>query len=210
MKNDTEEKLASEDNDSVIESAEFGSEVASPAGGQASQDETGHQGSTDLYEQIEGLQAEISEHKERYLRTVADMENLRKRFAREKEDIRRRATSALIEDLLPALDNLRMGLNAADSHPEAAEIVKGLNMVISQFKQILGSHGLEAVEPEPNSEFDPNLHESVAVQPSDSIAEQHIISVMRIGYKLNEHLIRAASVVVSSGQAAAENDQPNS
>lgn len=158
-------------------------------------------GEGDLVAQIEQLQVDAAEHKDRYLRSVADMENLRKRVAREKEDIRRRATASLIEDLLPALDNMQMGLSSADTHPEAKDIAKGFAMVIAQIKQILAGHGLEAIEPAVGTAFDHNLHESVAVEPSEEVEEQHIMSVMRVGYKLNDHLLRAASVVVSSGKA---------
>lgn len=197
MNNDTNERTSTEDEPvkeslpvDEAEHAETASEATDPEA------TTG-----DLLSQIEQLQGEAAEHKDRYLRSVADMENLRKRFAREKEDIRRRATAALIEDLLPAVDNMQMGLSSADGHPEAKEIAKGFEMVIAQIKQILNSHGLEAIEPEVSAAFDPNIHESVAVQPSDEVAEERIVSVMRVGYKLNEHLLRAASVVVSSGKA---------
>lgn len=157
-----------------------------------------------LLAQIEKLQAEVTENKDRYLRSVADMENLRKRTARDKEEIRRLATSGIIEAILPVIDNLQMGLAAAANHPEAKDITVGFEMVGTQFDQILSNHGLISLTPEAGTAFDPNLHESVALQPSEEIPEQQIISVMRTGYKLNDRLLRPASVVVSSGPKAEE------
>lgn len=154
-----------------------------------------------LMQEMSKLQEELTQAKDRYLRTVADMENLRKRTARDKEDIRRTATASLIEDLLPALDSMQMGLTTAENHPEAKEVAKGFEMVNTQIAQILKKHGLESVNPEIGSEFDHNVHESVAMQPNEEIPDQHIAGLMRIGYKLNERLLRPASVMVSSGKA---------
>lgn len=157
-----------------------------------------------LMQAMDKLQEELTQTKDRYLRTVADMENLRKRTARDKEEIRRTATASLVEDLLPALDSMQMGLNTADSHPEAKEVARGFEMVNTQFEQILQKHGLEAINPEIGADFDPNIHESVALQPNEDIPEDHVMGLMRIGYKLNERLLRPASVIVSSGKAKEE------
>lgn len=138
---------------------------------------------------------------EKHLRTLADMENLRRRFAREKEDIRRLAAAALIEDLLPALDNLDIGLSSAARHPEASEVAKGFEFVAAQFIQILNDHGLERLAPAPGDAFDHNIHEAVAQEASASIPDHHVVKAMRTGYRLNERLLRPASVVVSSGSA---------
>lgn len=155
-----------------------------------------------LLQQIEKLQQEAKEHQERLLRTLADMDNLRRRTAREKEEIRKLGTGALMEDLLPALDNLQIGLTAAGKHPEAAEVCRGFEVIANQLSQILESHGLQRVDPEKGEVFDPNCHEAVAHQPSEEVPDDTVISVMRVGYVLNERLLRPASVVVSSGSEA--------
>ncbi len=157
----------------------------------------------DISEGLDALIAERDQFRERYLRTLADMENLRRRLARDREEIRRTAAANVIEDLLPALDNLRIGLDSAANHPEAANVTKGFEFVVQQIEQTLSSHGLTRLSPEPGSDFDPNLHEAVAQQPHDTIADHQVISVTRVGYTLNERLLRAASVVVSSGPAEA-------
>ncbi len=152
-----------------------------------------------LLQQIEKLQQEVKDHQDRLLRTVADMDNLRRRTAREKEEIRKLGTGTLMEDLLPALDNLQIGLTAAGKHPEAGEVCKGFEVVANQLSQILEGHGLQRIDPEVGEAFDPNRHEAVAHQPSEEVPDDSILSVMRVGYALNERLLRPASVVVSSG-----------
>ena len=153
--------------------------------------------------ELEKAQAEALEMKTRYLRSVADMENYRKRIAREKQEIIRSAAAGVIESLLPVLDNMKLGLQAADNHPEAKDVTIGFKMVDDQFKKTLSEQGLEELIPDGET-FDPNLHECIAHQPSDEVEEDKVIATVRAGYRLNERLIRAASVIVSSGPAKAD------
>jgi molecular chaperone GrpE len=148
--------------------------------------------------ELEKAQAEAAEMKTRYLRAVADMENYRKRIAREKQDIIRSAAASVVESLLPVLDNMKLGLQAAENHPEAKDVTFGFKMVDDQLKKSLSEQGLEELIPDGET-FDPNFHECVAHQPSDEVAEDKIIQTVRAGYRLNERLIRAANVIVSSG-----------
>ena len=152
--------------------------------------------------ELEQAQAEASEMKARYLRSVADMENFRKRIAREKQDIIRSAAAGVIESLLPVLDNMKLGLQAADNHPEAKDVSIGFKMVDDQLKKTLTDQGLEELLPD-GEPFDPNLHECIAHQPSATVEEDKVIQTVRAGYRLNDRLIRAANVIVSSGPAPA-------
>jgi molecular chaperone GrpE len=147
---------------------------------------------------LEKAQAEATDMKSRYLRSVADMENYRKRIAREKQDIIRSAAGTVVESLLPVLDNMKLGLQAAENHPEAKDVTIGFKMVDEQLKKSLSEQGLKELVPDGEA-FDPNLHECIAQQPSDEIKEDHVIQTVRAGYCLNDRLIRAANVIVSSG-----------
>lgn len=153
--------------------------------------------------ELERAHAEASEMKIRYLRAVADMENFRKRMAREKQDLIRGATASVVESLLPVLDNMKLGLQAAENHPEAKDVAAGFKMVDDQLKRSLFEQGLEELIPD-GEIFDPNEHECIAHQPSEEIKEDHVIQTVRPGYRLNERLIRAANVIVSSGPAKEE------
>jgi molecular chaperone GrpE len=121
-------------------------------------------------------------------------------MAREKQDTIRDAARGIIEDLLPALDNLKLGLEAARQQESGDEdLVKGLEMVVTQINNALGQHGLVELQPT-GADFDPNQHEAVAHEPNEDVPEGKIVEVRRTGYLLNDRLIRPAHVVVSKGQ----------
>jgi molecular chaperone GrpE len=151
--------------------------------------EQSHKEKEDLYQKV--------------LRAAADFENFRKRTLREKDELRKFAVSGVIEDLLPALDNLELGLASADNHPEAKAVADGFRMVAQQMTAILQGNGLECLNPE-GEEFDPNFHESVGFQTSDEVENHKVIQVIRKGYTLNGRILRAATVIVSSGPAGEE------
>ncbi len=147
---------------------------------------------------LEKAEKEAAEMKTRWLRSVADLENFRKRIAREKQDTIRNAAANVIESLLPVLDNMKLGLQAAENHPEAKDVVVGFKMVDDQLKRSLQEQGLEEIIPD-GEPFDPNLHECISHQTSEDVEEGKVMQTVRAGYRLNEKLIRAANVIVSSG-----------
>ena len=153
-----------------------------------------------IEELLEQSRQEKEDLYQKVLRAAADFENFRKRTIREKEELRKYAVSGLVEDLLPAIDNLDLGLSAADNHPEAKAVADGFRMVAQQLTTILQENGLECLNPQ-GEEFDPNFHESVGFQSSDEVGDHKIIQVVRKGYSLNGRILRAANVIVSSGPA---------
>jgi len=155
--------------------------------------------------ELEKARKEADEMKQRYLRSVADLENFRKRIAREKQDIIRSASAGVIEELLPVIDNLKLGLEAADRHPEAKDVTHGFRMVYEQLKQVLSQQGLQELAPDGEA-FDPNLHDCIAHQPSSEVPEDRVITTVRSGFRLNERLLRAANVIVSSGPGTENSD----
>lgn len=147
---------------------------------------------------------EQAEAHDRYLRLAADMENLRRRTVREKDEIRQFSTGRVLEDLISVLDNLGFGLTAAKApNADLKTLVGGMGMVADQLKNVLSQHGLKEINPAGQA-FDPNQHESIAAQPSTDVAEGSVAQVVRIGYSLNGRLLRPASVIVSSGPAKEE------
>src|SRR4051812_12256829 len=153
-----------------------------------------------MEEQLASAKQEAAANFDRYTRAVADLENFRKRTLREKEELRQFAASGLVEDVIPILDNLSLGLAAAKQQTEVRGIVDGVNLVLEQFKATLARHGLKEISPA-GQRFDPNFHECISHQPSATVAEEHVIQVVRPGYTLNGRLVRPASVIVSSGAA---------
>lgn len=159
---------------------------------------------TDLPSELAAAKKEAADNYDRYVRSVADMDNFRRRTVREKEELRLFAASKVLEDLLPVLDNLFLGL-AAGKAPNAdlKTLVGGIGMVAEQLKTSLSSHGLKEINPLGQS-FDANLHEAISQQPSETVAEDSVVTVVRTGYSLNGRLLRPASVIVSTGAAATE------
>ena len=147
------------------------------------------------------LAAELEKYKDAALRARADLDNYRKRVAREKEDAIRYANNSLLESLLPILDNFELGIDAARNASEVKGIIQGLEMVRKQLEDFLRDHGVEIVNAVGNP-FDPNIHEAVAHEPSPDVAEGDVVRQLRKGFKLKDRLIRPASVVVSKGLPA--------
>lgn len=147
---------------------------------------------------LAAAKAEAAANYDRYARAVADLENFRKRTLREKDELRQFATSGLMDDVIPILDNLNLGLAAAQQQTDVKAIISGVALVLEQFKTTLARHGLQEISPE-KERFDPNLHECISHQPSAEVAEEFVMQVVRTGYALNGRLLRPASVVVSSG-----------
>ncbi|HTB62513.1 MAG TPA: nucleotide exchange factor GrpE [Opitutales bacterium] len=152
-----------------------------------------------LLAQLDAALADSAKYKEQVLRSMADLDNFRRRSARDMEETRRTAAASLIGDLVPALDNLRLGLQSAQqAHPEALAVIDGIKLIADQLRNVLAQHGLKEIDPL-GQPFDAKFHESVAQQSSDKVPEGHVLQVFRPGYVLNDRLLRAASVVVSSG-----------
>lgn len=155
-------------------------------------------------EALAAAKNEAAENYNRYLRAVADLENFRRRTVREKDELRQFAASGVLEDLLPVVDNLNLAIGAA-KQPNASvqNLSGGVEMVLTQLKSALASHGLKEINPAGQT-FDANLHEAISAQPSEEISEGTVINVVRPGFALNGRLLRPASVVVSSGPAGEE------
>ncbi|MEP2777512.1 MAG: nucleotide exchange factor GrpE [Luteolibacter sp.] len=150
----------------------------------------------------EQLEAEAAKWKEVSLRTAAEMDNLRKRTAREREEAIRYANQRLLEELLPVIDNFEMGMQAA-SQDTSSMIYIGMDMVRKQLNEFLSNQGVEEIPTE--GQFNPNLHEAVSQEPSEQ-AEGDIIRTTRRGFKIRDRLLRPASVVVAAAAAAPETE----
>jgi len=145
---------------------------------------------------LELAQKQVAELKDRLLRSQAEWDNSRKRILREKEDSVRYAGEALLEKLLPVLDNFEMGMQAAKTATDPKAIVQGLEMVQSQFQQVLKDAGVETIDAV-GQPFDPHRHEALGHHESADVPEGHVLTQMRKGYKLKDRLLRPASVFVA-------------
>lgn len=133
--------------------------------------------------------------RDRYVRTLADFENFRKRSEREKDDFRRYALVGVIRDLLPVIDNFERGLEHAE---EGDEFHKGIALIYKQLFDVLQRHGLKPIT-ESGVRFDPNIHEAVVREDDPSVPSHTVVAVLQKGYFLHDRLLRPAMVKVAVG-----------
>lgn len=145
---------------------------------------------------------DAAQWKEVALRTAAELDNYRKRMAREMQDAARYANAGLLESLLPVLDNFEYGLIAAKAENAQSNLYIGLTMVLKQVQDFLRDQGADEVVA--TGKFDPNTQEAVKQEASDTVPEGDVLYSTRKGYRLRDRLLRPASVVLSSGPAKEE------
>lgn len=150
-----------------------------------------------LKTELEKAQLAAVEAKQDMLRMQADMDNLRKRLAREHEKARRRTLERFMNDLLPVRDSMERGLEAAEDASATVETLKeGKQLIMKMLTKVMGDHGLQVIDPIGEG-FDPEKHEAMTMMVSEQHDENTIIDVIEKGYQLNDRLIRPAKVVVS-------------
>lgn len=153
-------------------------------------------GGADAVSLEEQLRNEIRQLNDRWLRSEAEMDNLRRRTRRELEENAKFANQRLLVDLMEVVDNLQRALGAANQTAEGS-LVAGVQMVAVQFEDVLKRHGCERV-PTVGQTFDPNVHEAIQMVACESPAGS-IVQEVRSGYRLHDRLIRPAQVVVAAG-----------
>jgi molecular chaperone GrpE len=151
--------------------------------------------------------AEIEKWRDLAYRSQAELDNFRKRQAREKDETRAYANTELLRAILPILDNFQMGLDAARAESETSMIFMGMQMVARQFQDLMRDFGVQEIEAE-GKMFDPNLHEAVATEPAPGAAEGSILRVTRRGFKYRDRLLRPASVVCAAAPADQSTEVP--
>lgn len=144
---------------------------------------------------VEELQAKVEENWDRYLRTAAELENVRKRAARDVESARKFALERFARELLAVKDSLEMGLAAESSSVESLH--EGSTATLKLLAATLLQFGIAEVDPE-GEPFDPEFHEAISMQPSDDAEPGSVLTVVQKGYSLNGRLLRPAMVVVAS------------
>jgi molecular chaperone GrpE len=153
--------------------------------------------------ELQNRAAKADDNWERLLRATADFENFKKRAARERTEAAQFANAALLQKLLPILDNFEMAQLAAQSAlgGNLASLQAGIAMIQQQLKSVLAEAGLEELDATGKS-FDPAFHEAVSQQESDSVPEGQVMQQIRKGYKFRDRLLRPSAVIVAKKTAA--------
>jgi len=163
--------------------------------------------------EIAKLQAERDDLKDKLLRTLAEMENLRRRTEREVADAKAYATTSFARDMLGSSDNLRRALeslpDAAQADAAAKAFYDGVELTERELLKTLERHGVRKIDPQ-GEKFDPNLHQAMFEAPDATIAKGLVSKVVQVGYKIGERVLRPALVGVSAGAPKApESDAGN-
>ena len=145
-----------------------------------------------LKAQVEKLEQDLKIEQEKYLRMLAEYDNFRRRASAEKDGVYNNATTDVLTAILPVIDNLELAMKYAS---EAEKVVKGVDMTLGRFREILENLGITEIECET---FDPNLHNAVMHIEDESYGEGQIVDVLQKGYKKGDKIIRYAMVRVAN------------
>jgi molecular chaperone GrpE len=160
-------------------------------------------GEPDPFQVLQSLQADNAGLKDKVLRTLAEMENLRRRTEKEVADAKVYGVATFARDMLTFADNLR---RAVESLPEGARdvegpvksFIEGIEVTERDFLSRLARHGVKKLEPQ-GAKFDPNMHEALFEVPDESVAAGTVVQVVEDGYAIGERVLRPAKVGVSRG-----------
>lgn len=175
-------------------------------------DGTSDEEARNIEDEIAAIQAENAEMKDRLLRLAADMENLRRRTAREVQDARAFAISKFAADMLNVADNLRRALeHVTEEQRETADetlktLLEGVELTERAMHATFERHGISKLEPE-GQKFDPNFHEAMFEVPNPDVPNNTVVQVVQAGYQISGRVLRPAKVGVAKGgpkQAAPE------
>jgi molecular chaperone GrpE len=147
----------------------------------------------------EALKQQLADANDRNLRLMAEFDNFRRRSAKEQLELIETANGKLLEKLSEVQDNFERAFASENKAQDLEAFEKGMQMIYNQFAKILTDAGLEQIDPT-GAEFDPNMHEALMQQPSETVPEGHVVTVFQKGYKLKNKILKTAKVIVSSGK----------
>ena len=185
--------------DAQAEAPENAAAAEAPADSAAEQPADGSTSSPTEADSTETLKAELAAANDRNLRLMAEFDNFRRRSAKEQLELIETANGKLLEKLSEVQDNFERAFASENKAKDLEAFEKGMQMIYNQFAKILTDAGLEQIDPT-GAEFDPNCHEALMQQPSETVPEGHVVTVFQKGYKLKNKILKTAKVIVSSGK----------
>jgi molecular chaperone GrpE len=147
--------------------------------------------------EVEELRRQVAEKQDRLLRALAEVDNVKRRTQREREDYVRYANEGLVRDLLPILDNFDRALEAARATQEAAKVVDGVALIQRELLKVLERVGVTRYSAV-GERFDPNRHDAAGRVVSTSQPPDTVVAELTAGYVLNGRVLRPAQVVVAA------------
>jgi molecular chaperone GrpE len=149
-----------------------------------------------LEKELEELRTALAESEERLIRSRSDLENQRRRYLREKDELRRFATEDLMRSIVPAMDHFGLALQSLENAVDVSSVRQGVTMIHRELQAVLEQAGLKAIVPDVVP-FDPHIHEAVGMDHDSTKPDNHVLEVMRSGWALNGRVLRPALVRVN-------------
>lgn len=149
-----------------------------------------------LQQLLEKEKEQSQANRDTALRAQAEMENLRKRTRRDIENAHKYALEKFVNELLPIIDSLELGLSAAEKADNVDDLLEGMNLTLKMFSAALDKFGVKTIDPQ-GEKFNPEQHEAVSMQEIEGSEPNTVVSVMQKGYELNGRLVRPAMVMVA-------------
>lgn len=146
--------------------------------------------------EIEELKTKLQEEENRRLRVLADLDNVRRRAALDKEALQKYSAQEVLTNLVPVLDNFERGLSVKVESDDAKSLLTGMEMVFRSLEEALKSSGLTEIEAA-GIEFDPNFHQAVMTDSDDNFPSGSVLEVLQKGYTLKDRVLRPAMVKVN-------------
>ncbi|MFB3117056.1 MAG: nucleotide exchange factor GrpE [Gammaproteobacteria bacterium] len=207
-KNISSEEIEQEENIMNVKE-QSGDAQADPAQDEVSQDDVAPEVSEEtateaeeptiesLSEQIEVLKTAATDNLDRAVRAQAELDNVRKRTSRDIENAHKYALEKFINELLPVLDSLELGINASENMEDPSSLREGMELTIKMLYSALERSGVKPVEPQKGDKFNPDQHEAVTMQEVEDIESGAVTTTLQKGYELNGRLLRPAKVIVA-------------
>jgi len=158
-----------------------------------------------LIEKLTTLNALSEKNYDLYLRSQAEIDNMKKRFRREKEDWLKYSNEILIKEILPVMDDLERAVSHSNNETSLPSLREGIKLTLRNLRSALSKSGIEEVKAE-GELFDPALHEAVAQVDDESVERGRVVNEIQRGYLLNKRLIRPATVTVSRGKSGEKSE----
>ena len=174
---------------------------------QGKEDKASEDAINELQEKLKKAEEEASAHRDEVLRARADLENTRKRMERDIENAHKYAVEKFVQELLPVIDSLEMGLAAARQEDANISSVKeGTELTLKMFADCTDKFGMKSLDPK-GEKFNPEFHQAMSMQESPEHEPDTVIAVMQKGYLLNDRLVRPAMVVVAKAASGEKKEQ---
>jgi molecular chaperone GrpE len=154
----------------------------------------------ELLKRLKDTEEKSQENYDLYMRTYAEMENIKKRGIKERQEFTKYANESFIKEILPVIDNLQKAISHAQNDRNSSGLLEGIQLTLDGLMKTLEKAGVKEIEAE-GKPFDPSFHEAISQQIDDKVGPGHVIMELQKGYLLNGRLIRPSMVIISQGNS---------